>query len=278
MTSPIRKVEIQNEKVIDYQYIRNLKNKEVRKSRFKRTLSQRLLRFFLVLVLLAELAYLGTLGLRGLGNSRLFFVDRVEITGNHKTRAEEIRAIAQDGQTNVLFADLTRIKLRLENQPWIEGAVIWRELPRTIRIHVTERVPVCLVLAGNLYLVDHAGRLIDTYHNDPEYASLPVLTGIEDVADENRIRAGLSSVRALSADTGILRRVSEIHVYDKYSTIVYLRGVPFGLLVSKDGILPMIKKFLRYSDLAARNFPETKLIDLRYRGQIILKDSYKEQL
>ncbi len=274
----LRKVEVQSEKVIDYQYIRNLKNKEVRKTRFKRTISQRVLRLLLVVVLLSEVSYLGFQGFRMLANSGLFFLNRIEITGNHKTQAAEIRELAQAGQDNALFADLTAIKLRLETHPWIQSAVVWRELPGTIRINVTERVPVCLVLAGKLYLVDATGRAIDTFRDDPEYASLPVLTGIDDVSDERLVRSGLQYVTELEKDTQILKLVSEIHLYDKYSTIVYLKGMPFGLLVSKDDILPMIKKFLKYSEFAVRNFPEAKLVDLRYKGQIILKDTYKEQL
>ena len=52
MPLPIKRVQAQQEKVIDYQYIRNIKNKEVRKNRFRRTFSQQLFRIFLVLLLL----------------------------------------------------------------------------------------------------------------------------------------------------------------------------------------------------------------------------------
>ena len=76
----------------------------------------------------------------------------------------------------------------------------------------------------------------------------------------------------------ILKNVSEVHYYDDRSTIIYLKGLSFGLLVSKDGILPMVRKFLTYADFMEKNFPNQKLIDLRYDDQIVLKDAYKEQL
>lgn len=278
MSSPIRKVDNQDEKVIDYQYIRNLKNKEVRKNRFKRTASQRVFRFFLVVILLGEIGYLSLQISQFFRGSRLFVLNRVEVTGTHKTNPEEIKKLVLAGQSNALLADLTQIKLRLESHPWIQSAVIWRELPGTIRVHITERTPAALILSGNLYLVDHAGRIIQPFDQDTHYASLPVLTGISDLSNAGQIRAALEYVDALSEDQNILKNVSEVHYYDDHSTIIYLKGLPFGLLVAKDGILPMVRKFLTYNDFMQKNFPNQKLIDLRYEDQIVLKNAYKEQL
>jgi cell division septal protein FtsQ len=278
MSAPIRKIETQDEKVIDYQYIRNLKNKEVRKTRFKRTASQRTFRLLLILILLGEVGYLSyqlSLFFKG---SQVFALNRVEVTGTHKTKPEEIQKIVMSGQSNALLADLTQIKLRLENHPWIQSAVIWRELPGTIRVHITERTPAALVLSGNLYLVDHAGRIIQVFDQDTHYSSLPVITGISDLSDAEQIKSALEFVDALSKDEKIVQKISEIHYYDNRSTIIYMKGLPFGLLVSKDGILPMVRKFLTYADFMEKNFPNQKLIDLRYEDQIVLKNAYKEQL
>ncbi len=191
---------------------------------------------------------------------------------------EEIQKLVLSGQKSALTADLTEIKLRLESHPWIQSAVIWRELPGTIKVHITERTPAALVLSGNLYLVDHAGRIIQMFDQDTRYATLPVLTGISDLSNASQIKAALEYVDELGHDPKVFQTISEIHYYDNRSTIVYLKKVPFGLLVSKDGILPMIKKFLVYEDLMQKNFPNQKLIDLRYEDQIVLKDTYKETL
>ena len=278
MQFPVKKVQTQNEKVIDYQYIRNLKNREVRKSRFKRTFSQRTLRVALLLILTGEMLYIGYNGIQRLRTSSWFFVNNIEITGTHKTQPEELKKYIREGQQNALFADLTRIKLGLENHPWIQSAVIWRELPSTIRVHIIERQPKALVLSGNLYLVDSEGRVIDTFDHDSEYSSLPVITGISEISNEGQIRCVLQFVSAMSADAETLRQVSEVHYFDNDNAIIYLKGFSFGLLVSKDGILPMIQKFITYSEVVKKNFTNVKVVDLRYQGQIILKDTYREQL
>ena len=278
MQFPVKKIQTQNEKVIDYQYIRNLKNREVRKSRFKRTFSQRAFRIVLLLILTGELLYTGYNGVQSLRSSSWFFLNNIEITGTHKTQPEELKKYIREGQQNALFADLTRIKLGLENHPWIQSAVIWRELPSTIRVHITERQPKALALSGNLYLVDSEGRVIDTFDHDPEYASLPVITGISEISNEVQIRSVLQFVSAMSKDTGVLHQVSEVHYFDNENAIIYLKGFSFGLLVSKDGILPMIQKFIDNSEVVKTNFTNVKVVDLRYQGQIILKDTYREQL
>jgi cell division protein FtsQ len=267
-----------DEKVIDYQYIRNLKNKEVRKTRFKRTLSQRILRFILVLSLALELTYLGARGFQIFRNSSVFILHDVQVTGATKTDPEDIKKLIYASQNNALKVDLKQIKLRLESHPWIQNAILWRELPGTIRVHILERKPVAIISAGNLYLVDSAGHVIETLARATEYSGLPIITGILEPSNEGQIRASLEFVEAVSEDREIFRQVSEFHYYDSHNTIVYLKGYSFGLLVSKDGILPMIKKFASYSTFMKDHFSTQKLIDLRYEGQIIVKDGYKEQL
>ena len=268
----------EDEKVIDYQYIRNLKNKEVRKTRFKRTLSQRILRFILVLSLALELTYLGARGFQIFRNSSVFILHDVQVTGATKTDPQDIKKLIYASQNNALKVDLKQIKLRLESHPWIQNAILWRELPGTIRVHILERKPVAIISAGNLYLVDSAGHVIETLARATEYSGLPIITGILEPSNEAQIRASLEFVEAVSEDREIFRQVSEFHYYDSHNTIVYLKGYSFGLLVSKDGILPMIKKFASYSTFMKDHFSTQKLIDLRYEGQIIVKDGYKEQL
>ena len=82
----------------------------------------------------------------------------------------------------------------------------------------------------------------------------------------------------MSVDIKVIRQVSEVHYFDNDNAIIYLKGFSFGLLVSKDGILPMIQKFIAYSEVVKKNFTNVKVVDLRYQGQIILKDTYREQL
>jgi hypothetical protein len=268
----------ETEKVIDYQYIRNLKNKEVRKSRFKRTFSQRVFRFVLLMILAAELIYVGLRGFQIAENSRVFVLQQVMITGAKKTKVDEVKALIFSTQKNTLQVDLQQIKLRLESQPWIQSTILWRELPGTIHVHILERKPVAIVSTGHLYLVDPAGRVIQPLESASEFAGLPVITGISDINNESQIRSSLNFVDAVGIDPGILGQVSEFHYYDNYNTIVYLKGYPFGLLVAKDGILPMIRKFANYSGFMKENFSQQKLIDLRYDGQIVVKDAYREQL
>jgi cell division septal protein FtsQ len=275
MKAPVQK---EDEKVIDYQYIRNLKNKEVRKSRFKRTASQRALRFILFGILIAEILYLSFHGLTIFRNSNVFGLSKVEVTGATKSDPKEIENLIFSSHRNAFKIDLKGIKLRLESHPWIQTAILWRELPGTIRVHILERKPVAIVSVGNLYLVDSAGRVIETLARSSEYSGLPVITGISDPSNETRIRASLKFVEEVSQDPHIFKMVSEFHYYDDRNTIVYLKGYSFGLLVSKDGILPMIKKFAGYSTFMKDHFSAQKMIDLRYDGQIIVKGGYKEQL
>lgn len=278
MDSQIDPTAERNEKVIDYRYIRSLKNREVRRSRFKRTLSQRVFRLILVLLLLGELSYLSLHGARILQRSELFSLQYVDVVGAVHTDAVQIRTMLLSSFRNTWEVDLTKVQLQLEAQPWIQSAVVRRDLPGTIRVHIQERTPKALVLSGQFYLVDERGKVILTVNSHSPFVGLPVITGIEDVSDESKIRTGLEFISAVSEDQKILNWVSEFQYYDDHHSIIYLKGLPFGLFIAKNDILPVIRKFSGYTDFIQRNFPDLKFVDLRYKGQFILKNAYQERL
>lgn len=119
-------------------------------------------------------------------------IDRIDVETDGVLSPEKIRewARVKPGQ-NLLALDLTRLKRDLELRPIIESASAEKVLPRQLRIHVTERKPLAVVLlyraaaAGfdRLYL-DAAGMVIPPLQGgerslaaDPHPSILPVLTG-----------------------------------------------------------------------------------------------------
>jgi hypothetical protein len=77
---------------------------------------------------------------------------------------------------NILFADVTRTMLLLEDDPWIYRAVVKRILPDTIEIQVEERRPVAQLLLDNTCLVDSHGEVF--LCTDQTVDTLPIITGL----------------------------------------------------------------------------------------------------
>lgn len=119
-------------------------------------------------------------------------IDRIDVETDGVLSADKIRewARVKNGQ-NLLALDLARVKRDLELRPVVEFASAEKILPRQLRITVTERKPLAVVLlyraasAGfdRIYL-DAAGMVIPplmmnerSLAADPHPSVLPVLTG-----------------------------------------------------------------------------------------------------
>jgi cell division septal protein FtsQ len=80
-----------------------------------------------------------------------FAIERVEVQTDGVLTSETIRrwAMVHPGE-NLMALDLIRVQRDLEMQPPIQFAAVERVLPRTLKLNITERVPIaqCLLSVG----------------------------------------------------------------------------------------------------------------------------------
>lgn len=110
--------------------------------------------------------------------SPLLDVDRVAVAGVATERAAAVRSA-----TNVrhgaplLLVDTGAIAARVEALPWVARASVHRDLPGTLRVEVTLRVPVAwqALPAGGVRLLDDRGVTVGSDGQAP--AGLPEIVG-----------------------------------------------------------------------------------------------------
>jgi hypothetical protein len=70
--------------------------------------------------------------------------------------------LADVEKTGVWNADLAELKAKLEKFPYVKTAAVSRQLPASIRVDITERVPAALVhMSSGNYIVDADGSLLE---------------------------------------------------------------------------------------------------------------------
>lgn len=108
-----------------------------------------------------------------------FAISEVVTTGGKRRSPEDLMATAgvAKGQ-NVFSTDLDVARDRLLADPWISDAMLSRQLPGTIFLHVNEREAAGLVVSGSdTYLVTREGTVIKRIESgDP--TDLYVVTGV----------------------------------------------------------------------------------------------------
>ncbi len=115
------------------------------------------------LLLLAGSVFLGLSGYRTATASSFFGVRSIEISGNDRTSADDIRRIvvSETEKPGVWNADLADIRTKIEKFPFVKAAAVSRVLPAGIRVNVIERLPAAVihVKAGD-FLVDGEGAVL----------------------------------------------------------------------------------------------------------------------
>ena len=104
-------------------------------------------------------------------HSALLDVDHVRVRGGTHTSDAAVLAAAGLGRhTYMLDIDSGAIARRLEQLPWVERATVSRQWPSTVKIAVTERVPVAVIGAGadRVATVDKSGRVLALASQPPD--------------------------------------------------------------------------------------------------------------
>jgi cell division protein FtsQ len=91
------------------------------------------------------------IGLGGFALSRTSLLDahHIRVIGNHHLSAGQVERLAGiSGKTNVLWMNAGSVTERLMTDPWISSASVGRNLPWTVSIDISERVPVGIEGSG----------------------------------------------------------------------------------------------------------------------------------
>ena len=101
--------------------------------------------------IVAGLAVVATVGGIGWGAlaSPLLAIDEVKVVGARHITSQEIARVAGLGSDdNLLLLSTGAVEDAAETLPWVKDAVVDRMLPGTVRVRITERVPVMVAVPG----------------------------------------------------------------------------------------------------------------------------------
>ncbi len=158
------------------------------------------------------------IGLYGFLHSPFFRVQYIQVNGSSYSPEQLAQIAGIEKGTSLLGLDTELAARRLEQEPIISRAIVYRYLPDTVYIQVEERTPIAMVPYESGFFGVAAdgtvlGRLGDNAFN------LPIITG----ADKNSILVGNKNIselviaaRILSGlPRGVRELISEVNVADR---------------------------------------------------------------
>jgi cell division protein FtsQ len=207
-----------------------------------------------------------------------FRIAAIEVKGNRFLSEGEVREMLGPAMGGSLIsADLGALRSNLAASPWVGGAVVRRKLPDTLLVDVTERFPIALAEADQLYVMDASGELIDLLGPRTAGFDLPIIRGLGGVPLEvRRDRARRASV--LLEDLGDLSsEVSEISVDRAGDLLVVLRGDGSVLKLAEPPYRKRVLAFLALRQKLRERCPDAEYFDLRFKDRIYAKPASRDE-
>jgi cell division protein FtsQ len=257
--------------------------KPARKRSRSRTVVRPLVRYGLVVIVLAYGAYRAS---AVVADARMLQVDRIVVRGNTRLSRGEILAVLNGLRgESVVWTDLDKWRRRLLASPWIRDAALRRSLPSTVEVMVLEREPIGIGrINTDMYLVDERGVVIDQY--GPQYADLdlPIIDGLSTapgetgaMTDQTRAELAARVIAAVKAKPEILRRLSQVDVSDAHNASVILAGDPAVIFVGEDQFLPRLQSYLQLAPALRERVSDIDYVDLRFDDRIYVRPKKKSE-
>ncbi len=209
-------------------------------------------------------------------------VAQIKVEGNLIVGTNEIVQLTQIQPGTLLYqADLTAIQRNVMSHYYIKDAVVERNLPNSISVSVSERVPIAIVNRVETLYVDDEGVVLPRSISKKLF-DLPVISGIplsEELALGSTIRDDqtrqalqlLMTMRSINHE--MYYNISEIQVHTAGDIVLYAVENSMPIVF---GIGDVAEKFVKLEVFWAeyiktRGAHSLQYVDLRYRDQIVAK-------
>lgn len=257
---------------------RRFRRAHVKPSRRRRTwqvLLRPAMKYGVVALLVAYGVYRGS---SVVAHARVLQIDRIVVRGNERLSRGEVLAVLSGLKgESLVWADLDAWRRRLLASPWVRDAALRRSLPSTVEVSVLERQPIGIGrMAGEMYLVDDRGVVIDQY--GPQYADLdlPIIDGLSappggSMTDERRADLATRVITSLRAKPDVARRLSQLDVNDVHNATVILAGDPAVIELGEDQFLQRLQSYLELAPALRERVPDIEYVDLRFDERIYVR-------
>lgn len=178
---------------------------------------------------------------------------------------------------NLMLLSLSEIEGRLRQNPWIESVEIAKEPPHRLRVEVTQRRPVALLLSGGrLAYADASGHAIMPVSSPSEletarHAGLLVVSFVHPMRE-----GGMTEVLAVAAAIGQVEadwaaKLSKIEVLGEDDYRLTTAALPFPVLVSRNEVSQKAARLLRLLPELQRRYEKVDAVDLRFSRRIVVQ-------
>jgi cell division protein FtsQ len=207
-------------------------------------------------------------------------IKQIKIDGNRIVGENEILQLTQVQMNALLYkVDLTAIQRNVVSHHYIKDAIVERNLPNALRIHIVERIPISIVNRHETTYLDEEGVVLPRSISHRLF-DLPVISGISEseslamgstVKQPDVLEALLLLSTMKTVNRSMYQNISEVQVRNGGDIVVYSTegGVP--IIFGRDEMPSKLVRLETFWNTVVRTRGTQLLqyIDLRYQDQIV---------
>lgn len=212
-----------------------------------------------------------------LASSRFDLKEVVIAAGTPRIPAEALRAaIAPFEGGNLVLLPLDRVEAAVRRNPWVDTVEVAKELPDRLRIEVTERRPVALLVrGGGLVYADEKGRPIAPVE-DPDKARRTGLVVVAFAHPQLSPSDGVGGALEVAGELGRVQpswaaALSRIEVLGEQDFRLHTGSLRFPLLVTRWQVGPKVRRLMELLPELDRRYPAIQAVDLRFSRRIVVQ-------
>ncbi|NTW72184.1 MAG: FtsQ-type POTRA domain-containing protein [Eubacteriaceae bacterium] len=219
--------------------------RKLRRQRKKKKRIKIFIRFLLILASIGLLSYL-------LFFTPFFNVKSIEFFDNDRLSKETLLKVSGlKAEENIFLVKKNKALDKLKTLPYVSDVSIIRVFPDTLKVYVTERVPVCIFIQSKKYLyIDGSGRILEISDSLKDW-DIPVVSGAEKVIKNPVAGSNLKmepawvrnnvidSIKTL-ADKSLTKYISEINITKEKQLYLYTTGGSIIMVKDNSSILEKI--------------------------------------
>ena len=226
--------------------------------------------------LIIVISALGALFLLSQSWKNQLVVEKVKVYDERLVTGDEVKSLADIRTGSPLYKlRLLKIAKRVEENPFVDKAVVVRALPYDVAITVKERDPIAVVATPtSAYSIDKHGIILPLPMQRKN--NMPVITGVHeqlqvgDTATGTLMQAVDFVNDAQNLGPAFSANIAEVRL-DHGDLIAYTTVSSLQVIVGKNDFnrkLLYLQKF--FQEAAINGGPQCSYVDLRYNGQIVV--------
>ncbi|NLW45541.1 MAG: FtsQ-type POTRA domain-containing protein [Syntrophomonadaceae bacterium] len=216
-------------------------------------------------------------------HSSVFFIEDIEVTGNHIVPTQEIIALSGINTGQNIFKFKTEASQKaIEVIPYVRQAEVKRIFPNRVRISVVEREAWAYVIHnGGVLVIDNEGVCLDKLEMMGETDLLVIsIAGIEErVVEGQKVNPNaVELIRYISQalPDDLMQEVSEFHYSSTGQVTVFTLDGTEVRLGGKERMDEKISYWRRVikKQKEEDNHSGFEYIDLRFKGQPVIQEKH----